>query len=247
MKNKTVIVTGAASGLGFAIAKKFSENGLNVVLADLNIEHGENAVEELKKSGGSVLFVKTDVSNPGDCQKLAEKTVEHFGSLNFAVNNAGISSHNKKAGEYPIDGWNHIINVNLNGVFYGMRYQIPEILKSGGGAIVNISSVLGLVGTTGGTVAYTAAKHGVIGLTRTAALDYAQEGLRINAVCPGYLNTPLLNKYNQKEKDEIAAIHPMNRLGEPAEVANLVYWLCSEEAGFVTGAAYAADGGYTAW
>lgn len=245
MKNRTVIVTGAGSGIGRAVAHKFSDNGANVVVADINTEIGNKTVEEITVKNGIVFFIKTDISQAKDCELLVKKTIEKFGHLNYAVNNAAIGSAGVKTADYSIENWDKEIAINLSGVFYGMRYQIPEMLKSGCGAIVNISSVLGSVATQL-SVAYIAAKHGVIGLTKTAALEYAQQNVRINAVGPGYTDTPLLSKYSEEKRASVIQRHPIGRLAKPEEIANLIYWLCSDEASFVTGAYYPVDGGYTA-
>src|SRR5690554_2230447 len=244
MGSKTVIVTGAGSGIGKAIATKFAINNYQVVIADLNEESGNETLKEIESNGGKAIFVKTDASDPRSCESLVKKTIETYGGLDCAVNNAGISSVGIKTGEYPIDKWNHEIAVNLNGVFYGMRHQIPEILKTKG-AIVNIASVLGVTAIPL-SPAYVAAKHGVVGLTKTAALEYAQQGIRINVVGPGYTETPLLAHYTEEKRNSVIARHPMGRLAKPDEIANMVYWLGSEETSYVIGAYFAVDGGYTA-
>lgn len=245
MKGKTVIVTGAGLGIGKAIATRFASSGANVVVADFNEEAGDKTVKEITARGGAALFIKTDVSQAAECEQLVKKTVERFGQLNYAVNNAGIGSKGVETGVFPIESWDREIATNLSGVFYGMRYQIPEMLNGGGGAIVNISSVLGVTATPL-SVAYIAAKHGVIGLSRTAALEYAQQNIRINAVGPGYTDTPLLSKYSEEKRARVIGRHPMGRLARPEEIANMVFWLCSDEASFATGAYYPVDGGYTA-
>lgn len=245
MKGKTVIVTGAGLGIGKAIATRFASSGANVVVADFNEEAGDKTVKEITARGGAALFIKTDVSQAAECEQLVKKTVERFGQLNYAVNNAGIGSKGVETGVFPIESWDREIATNLSGVFYGMRYQIPEMLKGGGGAIVNISSVLGVTATPL-SVAYIAAKHGVIGLSRTTALEYAQQNIRINAVGPGYTDTPLLSKYSEEKRARVIGRHPMGRLARPEEIANMVFWLCSDEASFATGAYYPVDGGYTA-
>ncbi len=246
MKNKTVIITGAGSGIGKATAIKFAANGANVVAADLNAEAGKKVVEKITAQNGSAIFVKTDISKAEECEMLVKKTVEHFGKLDCAVNNAGIGSAGVKTAEYPVEHWDKVIAVNLNGVFYGMKYQMTEMLKTGGGSIVNISSVLGVTAIAG-SVAYIAAKHGVIGLTKTAAVEYAAENIRVNAVGPGYTETPLLSKYDEEKMNAVIGRHPIGRLAHPEEIANMIYWLCTNEASYVTGAYFPVDGGYTAW
>lgn len=244
MKNKVAIVTGAASGLGKAIAKRFVENGTKVVVSDIDETKGKKVVEELNKNDGDTFFIKADISKPEDCKMLVEKTVEKFGKIDFAVNNAGIGGEQSVTGEYSVDNFKKVIDINLNGVFYGMHFQLPEILKQKG-VIINMASILGSVGTPY-SAAYVAAKHGVVGLTKTTALEYAKKGVRVNSVGPGYIETPLLDQLDEEQKKQLVQAHPIGRLGKPAEVANLVVWLCSEEASFITGSYYLVDGGYTA-
>lgn len=251
---KIAIVTGAGSGLGEAISVLFAKNGATVVLADLDVEGAERVLKHIEKNGGKGRVVKTDVSNPEEGRALVEVAVKEFGRLDIAVNNAGIGGPTAPVGEYPIEGWDKIIGINLSGVFYGMRHQIPAMLATGGGAIVNMASIAGKVGlaNAGG---YTAAKHGVVGLTETAAVEYAARGIRVNAVGPGFIKTPLLGKRAvmdsegtsaNAETQALAALHPMNRLGEASEVAELVLFLASDRASFVTGSYYNVDGGYLA-
>lgn len=246
LSNKVAIVTGAGSGIGEAVALLFAKEGAKVVVSDINEAGGKNTVAQIEKAGGQALFVKTDSSKPNDNENLVKQAVAHFGALHIAVNNAGIGGPIGPTGDYPVDGWDKVIAINLSGVFYGMRYQIPAMLKSGGGSIVNVASILGAVGTKG-SVAYVAAKHGVVGLTKTAALDHAKQGIRVNAVGPGYIKTPLLTKNLPQEViDSLASLHPIGRLGESPEVAELVLFLASEKASFMTGNYYAVDGGYLA-
>jgi len=190
--------------------------------------------------------VKADSSRPGDNEKLVASAVREYGSLQIAVNNAGVGGAAAPVGEYPIDSWDSVIAINLSGVFYGMRYQIPAMLKGGQGVVINMASVLGQVGFAMSS-AYVAAKHGVVGLTRSAALEYGQKGIRINAIGPGFIHTPLIDKNMSADVQKaIAEKHAMGRLGKPEEVAELAVWLASEKASFVTGAYYPADGGYLA-
>lgn len=245
MKGKTVIITGGGQGLGEAIAHKFATNGANVVVSDINEEAGKKVVDAIKKNNGEAYFVQADASSAEGNKNLVAKAIEKYGSLHYAVNNAGVSGELAPTGDYPLDSWDKVIGVNLSGVFYGNHYQVPEIVKSGGGAIVNMASILGSVGTAN-SVAYVAAKHGVVGLTKTVALEYAAENVRVNSVGPGYIETPLLNILDTEAKEQLVQLHPLGRLGKSEEVANLVYWLCSDEASFVTGSYYTVDGGYTA-
>ncbi|WP_168627464.1 MULTISPECIES: SDR family NAD(P)-dependent oxidoreductase [unclassified Cryobacterium] len=254
LDQKIAIVTGAGSGLGEATARLFAKNGATVVLADMDVEAAERVLSDIENEGGRGLVVKTDVSKVDDAKNLVDRTVNEFGRLDIAVNNAGIGGATAPAGEYPIDGWDTIMGINLSGVFYGMRHQIPAMLATGGGAIVNMSSVAGMAGLPNGA-GYSAAKHGVIGLTKTAAIDHAEQGIRVNAVGPGFINTPLLGKRSvldtsssdtSAETQALAAMHPMNRLGEANEVAELVLFLASDRASFITGGYYNVDGGYLA-
>ena len=245
LNNKVAIITGAASGIGKAIARKFAEEGAKVVVSDIDEESGNKVIDKIEEDGGKALFVNADTSKPKDHKKLIEKTVDHFGQLDIAVNNAGISGPQKPAGEYPADGWDNIIAISLSGVFYGIHEQVPAMLESGGGSIINMASILGQVGTPG-AAGYVAAKHGVVGLTKTVALDYADQNIRVNAVGPGYIKTPLLDDIDDEEVDQLVSLHPMGRLGKAEEIAELVLWLASEKASFATGSYYPVDGGYLA-
>ncbi|SDM00860.1 SDR family NAD(P)-dependent oxidoreductase [Pedobacter antarcticus] len=246
LENKVAIVTGAASGIGEAVAHIFAEAGAKVVVSDVDQENGERVVAELKSQGADVIFVQADTSKPEDNEKLVKITIEQFGALHIAVNNAGIGGPAARTGEYPVDGWDKVIAINLSGVFYGLRYQIPAMLEHGGGSIINMASILGQVGTKL-SGAYVAAKHGVVGLTKSAALEYGEQNIRVNSVGPGYIRTPLITKHLTPEQmDNLVQLHPVGRLGESKEIAELVLWLASDKASFVTGAYYAADGGYLA-
>lgn len=246
LKDKVSIVTGAGSGIGQAIAFKFARAGATVVVSDLNEDAGLRTVNEIVQKGGAATFVKGDISKPADHEALVAETVKRHGALHVAVNNAGISGAIAPVGEYPLEGWDKVIAINLSGVFYGMRYQIPAIKAAGGGAIVNMASILGQVGFRN-SAAYVAAKHGVVGLSRSAALEYAADNIRVNAVGPAFIKTPLVtNALDEATLAALVSAHPIGRLGEPSEVAELVLWLSSEKASFVTGAYYPVDGGYLA-
>lgn len=244
LAEKVAIVTGAGSGIGRAIAIQFSAEGAKVVCSDIDEKGGAETVKAIAGGGGTALFVRSDTSQPADSEAAVARAVKEYGALHIAVNNAGIGGPSAPVGEYPIEGWDKVIAVNLSGVFYGMRYQLPALVKSGGGAIVNITSILGAVGFRGAS-AYTSAKHGLIGLTQNAALEYATQNIRVNCVGPGFIRTPLVEKHLTPEAlVAIAAMHPIGRLGTAAEVAELVLWLSSDKASFVTGSYYPIDGGY---
>lgn len=246
LQNKVAIITGAGSGIGEAIAKLFAREGAKVVLSDVNRENGQRVLDDIKTNKGEGIFVVADSSKPEDNKKLVDEALKQFGELHIAINNAGIGGPMAMTADYPIDGWQKVIDINLSGVFYGMKYQIPAILKSGGGNIVNNSSILGRVGTKL-SPAYVAAKHGLLGLTKTAAIEYADQKIRINSVGPGYIKTPLvMNALDEQTLNYITGLHPIGRLGESEEVAELFLWLASDKSSFVTGSYYAIDGGYLA-
>ncbi len=245
LENKVAIITGAGSGIGRSAALLFAKEGAKVVVSDISEANGNSVVEEIRKTGGEAFFVKADSSKASDNEALVKQTLEKYGSLDIAVNNAGIGGPLGVTGEYPLDGWQKVIDINLSGVFYGLRYQLPAMLPTGG-SIINIASILGQAGARF-SPAYVAAKHGVVGLTKAAALEYADKKIRINSVGPGYIKTPLI--YNTLDKaalDGLVGLHPIGRLGEPEEIAELILWLASSKSSFVTGTYYAADGGYLA-
>lgn len=246
--NKVALVTGAASGLGEGIAKDLAARGAKVVVTDINFEGAEQVVAAITEAGGEAVAFKMDSASREDNQKAVELAVEKYGALHLAVNNAGIGGKQNLVGEMDLDDWDRVIAINLSGVAYGNRYQIEQFLKQDDAdtcAIVNVASIHGTVAAPANS-AYTAAKHGVIGLTKNAAAEYGPQGIRVNAVGPAYINTPLLENLPQEHFDALSAKHPMGRLGETPEVTALVSFLLSEEASFITGSYHLVDGGYTA-
>lgn len=246
LENKVAIITGSGSGIGKSTALLFAKEGAKVVVTDINEEHGNSVVKEIEANGGDAIFIKADTSKAEDSEMTVKKTIEKFGQLDIAVNNAGISGPTEPIGEYSIEAWDKVISINLSGVFYGMRYQIPEMQKAGKGSIINVASILGQVGFANSS-AYAAAKHGVVGLTKTAGLEYGKSGVRINAVGPAFIETPLVkDSLSEDAYNSLAEMHSMGRLGQPNEVAELFLWLASDKASFATGAYYPIDGGYLA-
>jgi NAD(P)-dependent dehydrogenase (short-subunit alcohol dehydrogenase family) len=244
---KVALVTGASSGIGRTSALFYAREGAKVVVSDVNERDGQETVRLIQAAGGEAFFVKTDVANPTDCESLVKKTVEKYGRLDFACNNAGIGGEQNLTADYSIEGWQKVIAVNLSGIFYCMKFEIPAMLKASGGAIVNMASILGQVGFAGAP-AYVAAKHGVIGLTQNAAIEYAARGIRVNSIGPAFIKTPMIASLEQNTEalNMLVGLHPIGRLGLPEEVAELVIWLSSNRASFVTGAYYPVDGGYLA-
>jgi NAD(P)-dependent dehydrogenase (short-subunit alcohol dehydrogenase family) len=249
-ERKVALVTGAGSGIGKACAVAFAREGAKVVASDVVAKGGEETVRMIRETGGEALFVQCDVSRSTEVDALVDATVRAYGRLDCACNNAGIDGAQAPTAEYPEEIWSRVLSVNLTGVWLCMKHEIPRMLAGGrGGAIVNMSSILGTVGFENAS-AYVAAKHGVVGLSRTAALEYAARGIRVNAVCPAFIYTPMLEQAGMREGSErfvaVSALHPVGRMGTPEEVADSVLWLCSDGASFVTGHALLVDGGYVA-
>lgn len=245
MEDKVVIVTGAGSGIGEATAVLFAREGAKVIVSDIDTEKGQQVVERILKHDGVASFFKADVASAAENKALVDFAVKTYGKLNIAVNNAGIGGEANKLAEMSIEGWHRVIDINFHSIFYGMKYQIPAMLENKKGSIINMASILGAVGFEG-SAGYVAAKHAVLGLTKTAALEYSRENIRINAVGPAFIDTPLLDQIDDEIKKQLVALHPIGRLGRSEEVAELVLWLGSDKASFATGAYYPIDGGYLA-
>ncbi|MCL1630189.1 MULTISPECIES: SDR family NAD(P)-dependent oxidoreductase [Roseinatronobacter] len=243
---QTALVTGAGSGIGTAIALELAAHGATVIVSDQSEQGCKQVSATILDRGGKALPFAADVADAEAMQALVAFAEDKTGALHLSVNNAGIGGAQAPVGEYPLDAWEQVIKVNLNGAFYGMRYQIPAMERAGGGAIVNMASILGSVGFAN-SAAYVASKHALLGLTKTAAMEYAQKGIRINAVGPGFIQTPLLTDNLSPEMlDGLAGLHPMGRIGTPEEVSALTCFLLSARASFITGSYHLVDGGYTA-
>ncbi len=246
MEGKVALATGSASGIGRATALAFAEQGARVALADIDSDGGHQTLRLIRQKGGEAVFVRADVTRAHEVEALIDEVARTFGGLDYAFNNAGIVGTPSSTVECTEENWDQVIAVNLKGVFLCMKSEIPLMLKRGHGAIVNMSSIAGLVGIRR-NIAYVASKHGVVGLTRAAALEYAQAGIRINAVCPGFVRTPILKlDTNPAMERHYLAAEPMGRLGRPEEIAVAVVWLCSDSASFVTGHTFSVDGGLVA-
>jgi NAD(P)-dependent dehydrogenase (short-subunit alcohol dehydrogenase family) len=246
-ESKVAIVTGAASGIGRASARLFAREGARVVVADVDTDGGEATVELIRGDGGDAAFVATDVAEPADVEAMVAAAVDRYGRLDYAHNNAGIVGAGAEIADMPVDVWERGIGVMLTGVFLCMKYEIPRMRAVGGGAIVNTSSGAGLIGFPG-MANYVAAKHGVLGLTKTAALECAGSGIRINAICPGTARSRMVEEWiggDPAQEAMVAGLHPIGRIAEPEEIAEAAIWLCSDAASFVMGHALAVDGGYT--
>ena len=250
LDGKVALVTGGASGIGRATALTFAREGAKLVIADMNEDGGQQTVHVITEKGGEAIFVRADVSKAVEVQALISQAVETYGRLDCAHNNAGIGSRTRAPlHECTEKTWDRVLAINLTGVWLCMKYEIIQMLTQGSGTIVNTASIMGLVGSWSGTAAYNASKHGVVGLTKTAALEYATAGIRVNAVCPGYIQTPLIEAAltsNPALEAQIVARHPVGRMGKPEEIAEAVVWLCSDAASFVTGHTMTVDGGYVA-
>lgn len=245
-QGRTAIVTGAASGIGAVVARELGARGAHVIVSDLAEADAEQVAERIREAGGTADACAADVADAEASRRLVAFAREKGGALHLAVNNAGIGGASEPTGAYPLDSWRKVIDVNLNGVFYGLRYQIPAMLEAGGGAIVNMASILSSVGFANAS-AYVAAKHAVLGLTKTAAMEYAQQGIRINSVGPAFIDTPLLStNLDQATLGALAGMHPIGRLGTSEEVSKLTCFLLSDRASFITGSYHLVDGGYTA-
>lgn len=247
MKNKVVIVTGGSTGIGKSASLAFAREGCRVIVAGRNSTTGNETVETIKLAGGEAFFIQTDVQSSNDVKKLVSETVRIYGQLDYALNNAGVEGEGVPLLETTEEHWDSLINTNLKGVWLCLKYQIQQMIKQNkGGSIVNTSSVLGLVANRSSI--YTASKHGVNGLTKSAALTYANKNIRVNAVCPGYIDTPMVVRAysnNQEARSNAISRHPLGRLGTPEEVAEAIIWLCSDAASFVTGTMMNVDGGYS--
>lgn len=248
MPDRVALVTGGAAGIGRATAMAFGARGDHVVVSDRDAAGSEEVARAIREAGGEAVSIAADMARPEEVEALVGGAVDAYGGLDYAFNNAGIEGENAPTAECTLENWERVISVNLRGVWLCMKHEIAAMLRSGGGSIVNCASVAGQVGFRG-IPAYTASKHGMIGLSRTAALEYATAGIRVNAVCPGVIQTAMVERFtggNEKVLAGMVAMEPIGRLGMPEEIAGPVLWLCSDESSFVTGQAIAVDGGFLA-
>ena len=249
LENKVAVITGAGSGMGRATALLFAQEGAAVLVADVNERGGEETVERITADGGRAAFLRTDVVSSEDVRAMIQMALDRFGGLDVLFNNAGIAGESARLAEQSEENWHRVLGVNLTGVYLGMRHAIPAMLERGGGSIISTASVAGMVGWAG-AAAYSAAKSAVINLTRTAAIEYARRNIRVNCICPGVIQTPLLDSIHggsiEANRDRLLRMQPMPRLGEPEDIASMALFLASDESAFVTGAAMVVDGGYTA-
>lgn len=247
-ENKVAFITGASAGIGRATAMAFAKNGAMVAVVDVNDDGGLQTVHLIQEAGGTAFFIKCNVASSAEVQAAIVKTIEKYGRIDFAFNNAGIEGQSGNTADCSEENWQKVIDINLKGVWLCMKYQIPQMLKQKGGAIVNCSSIAGVVGFLE-IPAYVASKHGVIGLTKTAALEFAKANIRVNAVCPGVIQTPMIDRFVHGEaqvRNQLVAGEPVGRIGQPEEIANAVLWLCSDASSFVTGHPLVVDGGWVA-
>ena len=248
LDGKVALITGAGSGIGRASALAFAREGAKVAVADIVVEGGEETVRMVTEAGGEAFFIKADVSNAAEVEAMVNTVVETYGRIDCAYNNAGIEGQLASTDEYAEDVFDKVIGINLTGVWLCMKYELPHMLKQGSGSIVNTASGAGLIGVSGMS-AYVASKHGVVGLTKTAALEYAKSGIRVNAVCPGLIQTPMMERITNDQPqlgEALVAAEPIGRTGRPEEIAESVVWMCSDAASFVTGHAMSVDGGFVA-
>ena len=246
---KVALVTGATSGIGRAAALAFAREGARVVVSGRREKEGHETAALIRQAGGESRFVRTDVTHENDVAALVHHTVSTYGQLDVAVNNAGVEDTPASIHEQTVENYHRIMSANVLGVFLALKHEIPAMLKNGGGAIVNTASVAGLIGFPGAGI-YVASKHAVLGLTKSAALEYATQGIRVNAVSPGAIETPMFDRFTEglgaEGRRQIMVLHPMGRTGRPEEIAEAMLWLCSDQASFVTGQSLAVDGGWTA-
>ncbi len=248
VQGKVALVTGGSSGIGRATALIFAREGAKVVVADVLVDGGEETVRLIKAAGGDATFVKTDMGKAAEVEAMVQAAVNTYGRLDCAHNNAGIEGATGRTADYKEEDWERVMQINLKGVWLCMKYEIPQMLKQGGGAIVNTASDAGLLGVPQ-MPAYVASKHGVVGLTKTAALEYAKSGIRVNAVCPGVIKTPMVERITGQRAgraERMAAVEPVGRMGKPEEIGEAVVWLCSDASSFVTGLPMPVDGGIAA-